>query len=287
MKFLAVLLALSACEGRRKTGPMDQAAAQRLFEQVPLVGVPPGMSDLTIDDRGVLWGIAERDRKVVELAIGKPPIVHPLEGVQAGLDTEAIAWLGGGRFAIGIEGAMTPAAGIVFAELRGEALVATTTQPLLDADLGISLTINHGVEALCGRDGELLLAAETVGKLPDGKRWAPLVRLRGNTVHLTRLWLTTKAGKISALHCVIADDGTAEVSAIERHFGVARLLKFTLRRDDAEVTPVVELDLNPVVRDTFNLEGLTRLADGRLVMINDNQGKVVAGPTQLFVFHPR
>lgn len=283
---LATVTVLGGCEGRRGKGPIDGEAAAKLFEQVR-VAVPHGMSDLTIDDRGVLWGIAERDRAIVELPLGKPPVVHRLDGVPPGIDTEGIAWLGSGRFAIGIEGGMSPAAGVMFAEIRGEDVVVTSTRRLLDADLGVSLTINHGIEAVCGRDGELIVASETVGKLPDGKRWAPLARLAGDGVHVARLWLTTPKGKISGLHCTIADDGVAEVTAIERHFGVARLLAFRIGRGDTDITPVLELDLHPVLRDAFNLEGITRLPDGRLVLINDNQGKTAEGPTQLFVFHPR
>jgi hypothetical protein len=289
MRLGVVLLALALCaceEKRTQKGPIDRAAAAALFEEMP-IDAPPGMSDLTVDEHGVLWAISERDRIVLEIELGKPPVRHPLEGVTLGLDTEAILALGGGRFAIGVEGGMTPLAAILTAELRGNAVVVTSTRPLRDKDLGIALTINHGIEALCGRDGELLAAAETVGKLPDGRRWAPLVRLRGDDVHTARLYLTTKAGKISAMYCTIADDGTAQVTAIERHFGVARLLTFTAARDSVDITPEVAIDLFPILHDNFNLEGVTKLPDGRLVLINDNQNKAAEGPTQLFVFRAR
>jgi hypothetical protein len=284
---VAIPLALCACEERRgNKAPIDRAAADALFEMIP-IEAPPGMSDLTIDERGAMWGIAERDRIILEIELGKPPIQHQLDGVTLGLDTEAIVALGGGRFAIGYEGGMTPAAGILTAELRGSDVVVTNTRPLLDKDLGIALTINHGIEALCGRDGELLAAAETVGKLPDGTRWAPIVRVRGDELHASRLHLTTKKGKISAMTCTIADDGTAQVTAIERHFGVVRLLTFAVARDSADITPTVALDLFPILHDNFNLEGITKLPDGRLVIINDNQTNRASGPTDLFVFRPR
>jgi hypothetical protein len=285
---LAVLvLAVGACEQKRgNRAPIDREAADALFEQTP-IEAPPGMSDLTIDEHGVLWSISERDRIVLEIQLGKPPVPHKLEGIMLGLDTEAILALGGGRFAIGVEGGMTPAAAVLTAELRGPDVVVTQTRPLHDKDLGIALTINHGIEALCGRDGELLAAAETVGTLPDGRRWAPIVRLRGDQLSTARLYLTTKKGKISAMHCTIADDGTAQVLAIERHFGVVRLLSFAVGRDSGEITPSVERDLFPILHDNFNLEGITKLADGRIVLINDNQNKKAEGPTQLFVFRSR
>lgn len=285
---VALALLSAACDQRDKR-PMDRVAADKLFDEIKLAS-PPGMSDLSIDDRGVLWAIAERDRHVLEIDISKRPIVpivHELKGVASGVDTEALVWLGGGNFMIGVEGSNAPTAAIVTAELRGDAIVATGTREFGDAQLGVTLLVNHGIEALCGRPGELLGVVESVGSDLDGNRWAPLLRVRGDTVTVSKLWLTTKTGKVSALSCTITDDGTAQVLALERHFGVARILKFTVRRDDVETRPVVDLDLNPVIHDDFNLEGIARLPDGRLVMINDNQGRDASGPTELFVFHPR
>ncbi len=284
---LLALGLVSACDQRDKR-PMDRDAAKLLFDEIKL-DAPPGMSDLSIDDRGVLWAIAERDRHILEIDLSKSPlvpIVHELQGIADGVDTEALVWLGNGKFVIGVEGANAPSAAIVTAELRGDAIVATSTREFDDAQLGVTLLLNHGIEALCGRDGEILAAIESVGQLA-GKRWAPLARLRGDSIQVAKLWLTTKVGKISALTCTIADDGTARVLAIERHFGVARILQFTAKRDDVDITPAVLLDLAPVVHDDFNLEGITTLPDGRLVMINDNQSRKASGPTELFVFHLR
>lgn len=290
MRYALVALAvLAACDQRDKA-PMDREAAAKLFEQIE-IAAPPGMSDLTIDDRGVLWTIAERERQILEIDISKRPVVafvYPLQGISPDVDTEGLLWLGNGRFAIGVEGANGPTAAIVMAERRGDAIVATATRPLSDAQLGVTLTTNHGIEAVCGHAGELLAAGESVGKNAEGKRWAPLVRLRGDEPpHLTKLWLTSQKGKVSALSCTIDDAGVAHVVAIERHFGVARILTFDVPRGAAEVTPKVDIDLHPIIHDDFNLEGITRLADGRYVLINDNQNRKVSGPTQLFVFHPR
>ncbi len=283
------LLALAACGKQHEAGPIDRETAQGLFEQLPLEA-PPGMSDLTLDDRGVMWAIAERDRQVLEIELvgAKPRITaYPLDGVPAGVDTEGIAWLGDGRFAIGAEGAHTATAAILFGELRMKRLVITHTRALSSADLGVELTANHGIEAVCGTSDDLLAASETVGRLPDGTRYAPLVRLRGDALAITKVRLTSDRGKLSALHCTFDDSGAAEVIAIERHFGVARILRFAVGRDEAEVTPAIDLDLHPILRDALNLEGIVRLRDGRLVVINDNQSKVAKGPTQLLVFAPR
>jgi hypothetical protein len=292
MRLVAVALAVLAltqasCSRRKRNkGSIDRAAAKALFEEVP-VATPPGISDVTADERGVLWAVAEREPTIVEIELGKPPIAHRIEGVPAGVDTEAVQSLGGGKFAFGYEGTLGPAAGVLFAERRGDAIVVTGMQKLADKDLDLSITINHGIEALCGKDGELLAASESIGKLPDGRRWAAIVRMRPEGNHLTRLWLTSKRGKISGMQCTIADDGVAQVTAIERHFGVVRILRFTLSRDDKDITPTLDMDLFPVLHDNFNFEGVTRLPDGRLVLVNDNQYDTIDGPTELFIFRPR
>ncbi len=284
---LAATVTHGACAERRgDRRPVDRAAADKLFDETE-VATPPGMSDLTIDERGVLWGIAERDRIVVELPLGEPPVHHHLDGVAFGLDTEAIIALGGGAFAIGVEGGVAPSAAILTAELHGDRVVVTGVRELTNKDVGLELTVNHGIEALCGKAGDLIAAIETVGKTEDGRRWAPLVRVHGDRLHMTRLYLTTKAGKISGMYCTIGDDGVAQVEAIERHFGVVRLLRFALPRDAVDVTPALDMDLFPVLHDNWNFEGVTRLPDGRLVLINDNQTDKVRGPTHLFVFKPR
>jgi hypothetical protein len=284
-----LILALAAC-GRPVDRRIDTAAARGLFELMP-INVPNGMSDLTIDDRGVLWAIAERDRHIVEIELDDddPPTIkqHPLDGVPAGVDTEALVWLGDGHFAIGAEGATTPTASIMFGELRDRQLVVTRTRALSNADLGVELTANHGIEAVCGRADDLLAACETVGLLPDGSRYAPIVRVRGESLSVIKVKLTSDRGKLSALHCRFDDNGNADVIAIERHFGVARILKFSIGRDDQEVTPTIELDLHPILRDAMNLEGIVRLADDRFVIINDNQSKGTHGPTRLLVFAKR
>lgn len=285
---LAALLALAAC-GQGERGSADREAARELFRRVS-IEAPPGISDLTVDDRGVMWAIAERDRQVleIELVADTPRItVHPLDGVPDGFDTEAIAWLGRGRFVIGAEGLYTPTAAVLFGELRAGRLVVTQTQMLSSSELGVELTANHGIEAVCGNGEEVLAATETVGKLPDGTRYASLARLSGDAITVAQVRLTSDRGKLSAMHCTFGSDGAAQVIAIERHFGVARILRFVAARNAVEITPKVELDLHPILRDTLNLEGIVRLPDGRLVAINDNQSKVVKGPTQLLVFAPR
>ena len=282
MKRLWILLAACGHGHDRPLPPLHTS----LWDAVVLQ-TPPGESDLTLDDHGQLWAIAERDRIVVEMhPDGSHLVPHPLDGVVAGLDTEAITALGNGRFALGYEGGHTPTAGIFFAELEGDRLVVKAARPLTNADVGVTLVNNHGVEGICGHGDDVLAAIETVGN--DGSRWAPLVHLHGDQIaSVAKLRLTSDVGKISALACQWQPDGTVDVRAIERHYSVSRILKMTLAPGQTEVVPAIDIDMNPVLHDSLNVEGLVVLPDGRYAAINDNQGNKAEGPTELLLFHPR
>lgn len=277
------LLVLAACSHGHDRAPLPLHTA--LWDAVVLA-TPPGMSDLTLDDHGHLWTIPERNRVVIEMQPGGTGLVsYPLDGIPLGLDTESLAYLGDGRFAIGFEGARTAVAGIYFAKLEGGRVVATARRELTSAELGVDLVANRGVEGICGHGDDVLAAIETVGN--DGSRWAPLVRLRGGMMSVAKLRLTSDVGKISALACRFAPDGTVDLRAIERHYTVSRILRATVAPGATEVVPSIDLDLEPLLHDSLNLEGLVMMPDGRYEAINDNQGNMLSGPTELLVFHPR
>lgn len=258
---------------------IDKTAAAKLFDIVELKGVPPGESDLSIDDTGALWAIPERDRHLVKL-VDNAPTVYPIEGVAAGLDTEAVTALGAGRFVIGLEGAQDATAAIAFATLTGDKLVVEPLRMFTPEQLGVKPTINHGIEALCGHGDDLLAASETVGQEPNGVRWSALVRIHGVDTKFGKVRLTSDRGKLSAMSCTFADDGSVDVVAIERHYGVARIVEFHVG-NDLDATAKLTVDLQPVLHDALNLEGIARLPNGKLVLINDNQGRTASGPTEL------
>jgi len=248
---------------------------------------PPGVSDLSLDDKGTLWAIPERDRFLLEIAFPSGKVTrHPLDGVPAGLDTESLTWLAPGRFALGTEGEDDPTASILSVEARGDRFAVTAERPLVESELGVKLTVNHGAEGICGRGDDLLVAIETVGKLPDGTRWAPILHLHaGQVVATSKLRLTSTTGKPSAITCTFAADGSADAYLIERHYGVHRLLHFQVPAAAREITPEIVIDLDPIFHGAFNMEGVVHLPDGRFVLVNDNQGHKAEGPTELFVLH--
>ena len=295
MKLGVVALALVACS--KRDDPSAVAVPPTPFEEIG-TDLPPGTSDLSLDDNGHIWSIAERDRVVAEIVLDTDAktaklTLHPMDNVPDGVDTEALSWLGGGKFAIGTEGQEQPTASVMFGELGSDGhIVVHRGVELTNAILGITLIKNHGVEAVCGRGDDLLVAIESWGTFPDKTRWAPLVRIHAGAVTgVQKLKLTTATGKISAMTCKLAPDGTFDAIAIERHYGVSRILTFSVPLGQDSITPQVAVDLWPVVRDRYhaklNLEGIVKLPDGRWVLVNDNQGATVDGPTKLFVFHPR
>ena len=268
------LTALSACGGGTVSSP---------FVEEPLA-IGPGLSGLAVDERGEVWTVAERARTAYR--ISPPDAVETFEvtNAPAGHDLEAMAAVGDG-FAFGTEGKAAEPSRILFARRDGKRLVITDTLLITAAEVGLPEEANHGIEGLCGVGQTLLAAVESVG-VSGGKRWAALLRIEGRTVVRShRLWLTSATGKISALDCRRRSDGTLDVLAIERHFEVTRILRFTLT-EAIDVTPRIALDLGPALRGRLNLEGIAWLPDGEVIAVTDNQWKRVVGPSLVVRLRP-
>lgn len=267
------MVCLLACHHETRLNVVD-------LEQIT-ADLPRGISDIAIDERGHLWTLAERERVVAEIEIAgslpAAPVVvrHALDGVPDGVDTEAIAYLGDGQFAIGTEGHDQPSASVLFGQVGSDGhMVLRPGFSITSEMLGVELRKNHGVEALCGNKSVLAVGIETVGVL-HGRRYAPIVRVSGDSQVVQRLLLTTANGKLSALSCTVAANGTLDLIAIERDYGVTRLLRARARSDQLEIQPKVLVDLWPMIRKRFdeklNLEGIVRLRDGRVVVVNDGR----------------
>lgn len=287
---VAAAASLAAACGRAPGVDRERAAA--LFTEV-VVDTAPGLSGLAVDDAAGIWMVAERAARAYRITLDaalRPTVeAFPIEGVPPRTDLEAIAALGGDRFALGTEGRQDGAATVLVAERRGAALAVTHAIQLPEASVGIPLAENHGVEGVCGAGETIIAAIEGAGE-QGGRRWAPVVRITGGAVARThRVWLTSATGKLSALDCRLELGGAITAWAIERHFEVTRLLRFTLPAPGAgadDITPTVALDLGAALRGRLNLEGIARLADGRMAAVVDNQWRTVTGPSQLLVFHP-
>ncbi|CAN5851373.1 hypothetical protein BH11MYX2_BH11MYX2_40140 [soil metagenome] len=279
-------LALSACQHR----PVYSAARYQTID----TALPSGISGLALDEHGHLWAIPEREPVVAEIVLEDLRAhitLHPLDGIPRELDTEEIAYLGHGQFAIGVEAHDRPFAAVFIGALRSDGHIVVKQGYSFDsATLGVELVANNGVEALCGSGSQLLVGVETAGRTSTGTRFAPLVRIHGRTIKVQRLQLTSDNGKLSALSCGAEEDGAVELLAIERDFGVTRILRAESRAKETDVPSTIVLDLWPLLRgryaSTLNLEGIVRLHDGRIVVVNDNVGAGLGGPTRLMIFTP-
>ncbi len=288
MNRVVLALLVIGCRG----SSVDKQRAAELFTRIPLA-TAPGLSGLATDDTGALWTVSERGERAyrVTLDADDKPTLETFEitgRTFKDLDLEAMAVLGGGRFALGTEGRVPGVATVLLAERRDGALVITSDIVLSNAEVGIEMAANHGAEGLCGTGDTIIVAIEGAGGTGPDARWAPIVRLAaGKIVRTHRLPLTTATGKISALDCTVATDGTISGWAIERHFEVTKIISFTipaLGQGGETLTPTVVLDLGAVLNSRLNLEGIARLPDGRLVAVVDNQWKTLNGNSELLVF---
>lgn len=254
-------------------------------------GAAEGISGLARDARGMLWGITERQHTLVplidvgdRLRLAGPAVT--VEGVAEGIDTESLAWLGEDQFAVGTEARGTRERDwLLIAQATGERATVTEKIAVDYGGFGLRASDNRGIEGACATERAILLALEDRTAQGTG---AVLVRHRKTGAwSLRTVALTTETGKLAGLDCAASASSTEiDVVATERHFGVARVLAFsidvaTAPSDAARViSPRVLIDLAPLFNPLPNLESLVRLPNGDLLLISDNHYGVVTGPTE-------
>lgn len=267
---------VAGCGSTPPAGPRPSRVDRR-----PIQVAVDGLSGLTIDGEGHAIAVAERGTALVRIDDGAVGTI-PLDGVPDGLDTESIAWLGGERFALGTESMDESRDGdaVLVVERANDRARVVDRFELPYSLLGIEAEENRGIEGLCFVPGDdvLLAGMENVVE-QDGHRFTPLAVRRGDRwVSRVLVRLGSETGKISALDC--RRDGDAiDVFAIERHYGVMRVVRFALREGDTRVTPRVVYDLAGQLEGDPNLEGIARDGD-ELVLINDNHHGRRSGPTE-------
>jgi hypothetical protein len=245
-----------------------------------------GLSGLAPSGPGRALAVAERERALIEFTLPGPDgpprrLGAPLrlEGVGADEETEDLAALSEpDQFVLVTERQAAGAAEefFLFAERRADALVVTRRVAVdLRATWGLEAAANAGLEGVCAVGDHVIAALETVVPT-DGGRAAPLVVLNRRTGALvgSRVRLTSETGKLSALTCRVATAGAVEVVAIERHYGVGRLVGFTL--DPVRPAPMLSArvlrDFSSALDPLPNPEGLMRLAapPDRFLILTDN-----------------
>jgi hypothetical protein len=87
-----------------------------------------------------------------------------------------------------------------------------------------------------------------------------------------RVGLSSKTGKLAAMSCRVIG-GSIVALAVERHFGVSRLLRFNIPQgpEGQWIEPTVAADLSELISPLPNFEGLAWMDDGSAVVVTDNK----------------
>lgn len=259
-----------------------------------------GLSALVAAPDGALWTIPERQDHLLRVRVQAGQLLTervPLQGKPADMDGESLAMLGDGKFAIGTEchGGKRATDLVLLGHLTANAALVDEQLVLPYSLWQIEAEDNRGLEGLCFA-GALFAAAETVLE-GQGKRWAPLARRnQDGTWSATKLQLTSRTGRLSALACRPLADGQVELWAIERHYGVSRWLRAVAPVAGplpAELTTVVQADLaravTAVLKEVPNFEGIAFDTGDRgaaWLMADNSQGGHIVGPAVLIKLAP-
>jgi len=264
---VVLLLACAGCTKKEPSGPGRIVSLQTDVR---------GLSGLTVDEHGAFWASGEDGDAVIRIdpetfGVTRYAVVEGL----AGTDLEAMAWVDGTRFVLGTE---TQEKGrlrdvILDGRLEGERFAVARVGDLDYAHWHLTAPDNRGIEGICHVDGVLVLATELTER-QHGRRWAPLGMFdpKTQTWAAHRVGLTSKTGKLAAIDCRMVD-GSVEALAVERHYGVSRLLRFAIPRgpEGQWIEPTVAADLSELISPLPNFEGLAWMEDGSAVVITDNK----------------
>jgi len=279
--FAAALLL--ACAGCTKKAPRGPGRIVILASEVP------GLSGLTVDDHGAFWAPGEDGDSVIRIDPETFGVTHyPVVGAPPGTDLEAMAWVDGTRFLLGTEtqekGRLSDT--ILDGRLDAGRFVVIPVGNLDYARWQLAAPDNRGIEGICHVDGLFVLATELVERQRRG-RWAPVgmfdPKTRSWAAHRVRL--TSNTGKLAALSCKLVGESIVAL-AVERHYGVSRLLRFQIPRgpEGQWIEPTLAADLSELVSPLLNFEGLVWMDDGSAVVLTDNQHRTATGqPSQLYL----
>jgi len=276
---VALLVACSACTKKEPKAPGRVVALETDVS---------GLSGLTRDEHGALWAPGERGDAVIRIDPDTFGVTrYPVDATPPGTDLEAMAWVDGAQFVLGTE---TQEKGrlrdvILDGRLDGGQFKVAPIGNLEYARWQMTAPDNDGIEGACRVEGTLVFATE-LAQTDQGRRWAPIATYDPATQAWTahRVGLTTETGKLAAMDCRSAH-GAIEALAVERHFGVSRLLRFQIPQgsEAQSIEPVVAADLAELVSPLPNFEGLVWMLDGSAVLLTDNRyGGRVTEPSRLF-----
>jgi len=281
----------AASAGSERAAEVDTSADRITITSLE---TEPGLSGLAFDAAGALWAVAERGGALVSVMPGEPRArtQRKVIGIPEGLDLESVDFLDDGRVVFGTESDDDDREAdiLLFADIDGDEVRVTDTLAMSYKAWDQACEGNQGIEAVCAASGRVVALGES--QLPvTEQRQAPLgvYDLAAKTWSTYRLALTSDRGKIAGATCR-ATPGGLEILALERHFGVRRVLRWTVpleaaaKRNDAPIRPEIAYDFTELSED--NPEGIDWLPDGKLVVVTDNQsGRVVKGDGKLLVLN--
>lgn len=200
----------------------------------------------------------------------KPPALVRLEDdhrvpLDLPAEPESIAWSPEG-FWLGTERDVKRSQDLVLLVSAQGELLRTLTYTYE----GVSPQPNHGLEGLCLRGDTLVVAGEDARPGRD----APIAMATKREEPWRTDWLRlhSSTGKVSGLACT-----ETHLFAIERHYGVLHLLQAPF--EDLQASRRIEVP-EQVRGSKVNYEGLV-VIDGKALLLSDNQGTKVEGPTIL------
>jgi hypothetical protein len=279
---VALLLTCAGCTKKEPRGP---------GRIVTLDTDVVGLSGLTLDEHGAFWAPGEDGGAVIRIDPETFGVArYAVGGGSPKTDLEAMTWVDGTRFVLGTEtqdkGRLRDV--VLDGRLDGGRFVVASVGHLDYARWNLTAPDNRGIEGICHVDGVLVLATELVER-QRGRRWAPLGMFDPKTQTWTahRVGLTSKTGKLAAIDCRIID-GSIEALAVERHYGVSRLLRFSVPRgpQGRPIEPTVAADLSESISPLPNFEGLVWMKDGSAVLLTDNQYRGAAPEPSRLYFIP-
>ena len=274
-----ILLGLTACTGSKSPAEPALDPSAR-FERIEWKDDPEllGVSGATTRKPGEIWVAPERTRKIVTISMEGtklgPPHTRDLVGLKRGQDVESITFLDNNHLLLGTESRGQRTEDPIYVARIDEKSVTIERSLTFDYTIfDMKASNNQGVEGLCSA-GQFAVAASEVVQKKDSKRVALVGVFTFPDAKFAphRIELTTDQGKLSALACHIVE-GQLVVFAIERHFGIMRLVRFTLNTKGTpeEGKAVLVRNLSPDLKNNpLNFEGIAWVSPNKLLIVTDN-----------------
>lgn len=280
----------AGCVDCGQRAPDPEPTHANLIERIALPGAklrglsglarPPGGSD-------TFYAVAERLHHLVPVKIDAGGIAAgspiPLEGVDADLDVEGLAFIDDRTLVLATEADHArESEKVLFARFAPHGAQVIRLVAFDYQAWGLIPARNRGLEGICATGRHVVAASEMVDE-QAGHRWSPVATYDLSEEAWTpyRVFLTSDTGKLSGLACERVG-GALEVTAIERHFDLLHVVRFQLDGTGGDVRARTIDDLRPGFSETPpNFEGIERAAPGIYFLITDNDWRGVRGPTEI------